>query len=193
GLPGMPIPPIMPGDSFVARFVPPRSGSFMYHTHVSDVNQQGKGLSGALLVVDDRSQYDPSHDRIFLAETDLEQPPMLNGQLDPAPDTVRAGETYRLRLMNITLGAPYLVFRFVTDSFPTAWTTIAKDGFDLPLRQQEAVPAVRPVSIGETMDVTWTARPGGSGWLEMRSEYGLLFRRQRIVVVAGEALPKGGN
>ena len=39
--------------SFEARFTPPRSGTFIYHTHVDEVRQQQAGLSGALLVVDD--------------------------------------------------------------------------------------------------------------------------------------------
>ncbi len=183
GTSDMPIPPIMPGDSFVARFAPPRSGSFMYHTHVSDISQQGKGLSGALLVVDDRHAYDPSHERVVLAETDLLHRPWVNGTGNPEPDTVIAGQTYRLRLMNITLGAPGLQYQFIPDSMPTAWTTVAKDGFDLPPWQVEASPPVRPVSIGETVDVEWTPGKGRSGWLEARNRFGGLFVRQRVEVV----------
>jgi hypothetical protein len=33
-------PLIAPNDSFVARFTRPRSGTFMYHSHVDDVRQQ---------------------------------------------------------------------------------------------------------------------------------------------------------
>ena len=42
-------PAIPTGGSFDARFTPPRSGTFIYHTHVDEVRQQQAGLSGALL------------------------------------------------------------------------------------------------------------------------------------------------
>src|SRR5690242_16960554 len=35
-------PAIAPGDSFVARFAPPRAGTFMYHAHVDELAQQGR-------------------------------------------------------------------------------------------------------------------------------------------------------
>ncbi len=41
-----------PGDSFVAEFVPPRAGTFIYHTHANEQLQMGSGLYGALVVVD---------------------------------------------------------------------------------------------------------------------------------------------
>ena len=52
-------PAIAPGGSFEARFTPPRSGTFIYHTHIDEMRQQQAGLSGALLVVDDPAAYDP--------------------------------------------------------------------------------------------------------------------------------------
>jgi FtsP/CotA-like multicopper oxidase with cupredoxin domain len=45
-------PAIAPASSFEARFTPPRSGTFIYHTHVDEIRQQQAGLNGALLVVD---------------------------------------------------------------------------------------------------------------------------------------------
>src|SRR5262249_3408424 len=47
GLSGAPTrlaPIIAPGDSFEARLTPPRSGTFMYHSHANDVVQQTAGL-----------------------------------------------------------------------------------------------------------------------------------------------------
>ena len=52
-------PAIAPGDSFEARFTPPRSGTFMYHPHADEMRQQQAGLSGALLVVDELARFDP--------------------------------------------------------------------------------------------------------------------------------------
>jgi FtsP/CotA-like multicopper oxidase with cupredoxin domain len=45
GYPNRLTPAIAPGDSFEIRITPPRAGSFMYHTHVNDLRQQGSGLS----------------------------------------------------------------------------------------------------------------------------------------------------
>lgn len=186
----MPTPPIMPGDSFIARITAPRSGSFMYHTHVSDIRQQGKGLAGALLVVDDRAAYDVAHERVYLAQMDLNEKgsdlePRLNRRsAGMPPDTVRARETYRLRLMNLTLAGAGLRFQFVSDGAPAVWRMVAKDGFELPGWQQDVSASPRAVSIGETMDVLWKPFPGSSGWFELRSGGGALIVRQRIEVIA---------
>ena len=45
-------PLIEPGGSFVVRFTPPRTGTFMYHTHMHDPRQLTSGLYGAMLVVE---------------------------------------------------------------------------------------------------------------------------------------------
>ena len=45
-------PLINPGGTFVVRFTPPRTGTFIYHTHLHDNRQLPSGLYGALLVVD---------------------------------------------------------------------------------------------------------------------------------------------
>lgn len=183
----LPTPPIMPGDSFVARVTVPRSGSFMYHTHVSDINQQGKGLAGPIVVVDDLAAFDPTAERVYLAHTQLNLVEQrlevwLNHVAAPPPDTVVAGREYRLRLMNLTLANPALQFRFVADGRGTPWRTIAKDGFSLPPWQQVRSAGFHPVSIGETLDVLWTPPPGGGGWLELRAANGSLFLRQRVEV-----------
>ena len=41
------------GESFEARFTPPRSGAFIYHTHADEVRQKQAGLTDPLIVVDD--------------------------------------------------------------------------------------------------------------------------------------------
>lgn len=185
----MPTPAIMPGDSFVARITVPRSGSFMYHTHISDINQQGKGLAGGIAVVDDLDGYDASRERVFLAQSSLDAARdrlsnTLNRFRGELPvDTVQAGEVYRLRFMNLTLAGGGLQFRFVSDRGPAMWKTVAKDGFDLPVWQQVESSDARHVSIGETVDVLWRALPNGSGWLELRGGAGNLVARQRIEVV----------
>ena len=197
----MPTPPIMPADSFVARITAPRSGSFMYHTHVSDIRQQGAGLAGAIVVVDDRQAYDHTHERIYLAQRDIapgqatpQTRATINRRATSPPDTVRAGEEYRLRFMNLTLGNPGFNFSFTSDRGPWAeWRMAAKDGFDLPPWQQVRAPERLRVSIGETVDVLWTPVANGSGWLELRAGNGNIVLRQRIEVMGGAGRGRAGG
>ncbi|MEP7347441.1 MAG: multicopper oxidase domain-containing protein, partial [Gemmatimonadaceae bacterium] len=61
GHPGKIAPVIAPRDSFVARFTPPRAGTFIYHPHADELRQQQAGLSGALIVLDPSVPFDASH------------------------------------------------------------------------------------------------------------------------------------
>ena len=54
-------PMIEPGGSFVVRFTPPRTGTFIYHTHLHDNRQLPSGLYGAMLVVDPGETFDDSN------------------------------------------------------------------------------------------------------------------------------------
>ncbi len=45
-------PMIEPGASFAVRFTPPRTGTFIYHTHLHDGPQLTGGMYGALLVTE---------------------------------------------------------------------------------------------------------------------------------------------
>ena len=58
--------PIAPADSFVAEFTPPRSGTFMYHSHLNEGEQMNSGMYAPLVVVDDPAKYDPSVEKIIL-------------------------------------------------------------------------------------------------------------------------------
>src|SRR5436309_12363389 len=51
GQPGNITPAIEPGQSFVAKFIPPRAGTFIYHTHWHKDAQLSGGLYGALIVL----------------------------------------------------------------------------------------------------------------------------------------------
>jgi FtsP/CotA-like multicopper oxidase with cupredoxin domain len=111
GAPGRIMPPIAPADSFVAEFVPPRAGTFIYHTHSNEQLQMGAGLYGALLVVDPERPYDPEIDKVILVggagpsdslpQFDFQTPGLVNGSQSPPPMDLVAGTTYRLRLINI--------------------------------------------------------------------------------------------
>jgi FtsP/CotA-like multicopper oxidase with cupredoxin domain len=150
-------PAIAPGDSFVARFTPPRSGTFMYHPHADEVRQQQAGMSGALLVVDDPRRFDPSHDIVLLIATPRRSDDdavgvLVNGSLAPPPLDLRAGEIYRLRLVNIHTNRPAMIAKLMRDSSLVSWRAVAKDGMDLPPDQATLRPARQQMGMGETYD-----------------------------------------
>ena len=150
-------PVIAPGDSFVARFTPPRSGTFMYHPHADEVKQQRAGMSGALLVVDAPARFTPAHDIVLLIatpqrETDDATGVLVNGSLAPPPLVLRAGERYRLRLVNIHTNRPAMIAKLMRDSTLVRWRAVAKDGMELPLDQATLRPARQQIAMGETYD-----------------------------------------
>jgi FtsP/CotA-like multicopper oxidase with cupredoxin domain len=149
-------PAIAPGDSFAARFTPRRSGTFMYHPHADEVRQQQAGLTGALLVVEDPAAFDTTHDITLLLTVprlDADGTKILvNGTLSPAPIEMRAGEHYRIRLVNVHTYRPSMVTRLLQDSTLLAWRAVAKDGMDLPAVRATTRPSVQQLGNGETYD-----------------------------------------
>jgi hypothetical protein len=168
GTPGKIMPPIQPGDSFVAEFVPPRAGTFIYHTHSNEQLQMGAGLYGALLVVDPATPFDPAAERIILlggggpadSMPTFGSPGLVNGSADPEPMVLDAGTTYRLRLININPDWR-VIFSLMSDSALAVWRPVAKDGADLPAALSTPRPAYLLTGPGETADFAFTpARPG---------------------------------
>ena len=147
-------PTIAPGDSFEARFTPPRTGTFIYHTHFDELRQQPAGLAGALLVLEPGARFDPSTDIPVLITTppdarDETRAVLLNGKLSPDTLELRAGRPVRLRFINITTGRPGMRMELRNGTDFVEWRLIAKDGADLPGPQPRGR-AFRPISIGET-------------------------------------------
>jgi len=106
--------------------------------------------------------------------------PELNGTRAPAPLTLESGVRYRVRLMNITMGGPGLVFSIVRKGAPVRWTPLAKDAWTLPRWQTAARPAEQAVGIGETYDFEVTAADTGSAALELRTRGGRLVVSQAL-------------
>jgi len=171
-------PPIRPGETFVARFTPPRAGTFMYHTHLNDFVQLSTGLYGPLIVVEPGRRFDPESDKIFVLSrggTDDEKDPFLiNGSASPAPIELRAGMRYRFRLICIT-PAPNLVVTLERDGRRESWRMIAKDGAALPQAVQQ--PAVVDMYPGETYDFEF--RPGSAGSLTLTAR-NAFFKLQTV-------------
>jgi FtsP/CotA-like multicopper oxidase with cupredoxin domain len=147
-------PSIQPGDSFVARLTLPRAGTFIYHTHMNDIEQLSSGLYGGIVVLEPGQRFDPRHDHIFVAGWDSALEPsqlLVNGDSIPAPLVVTPGVTHRFRLVNIGVAGalPYGIYR---DSTLVTWRSLARDGADLPSALAITVPSQILLDVGQTAD-----------------------------------------
>ena len=179
-------PVIAPRDSFVAQLTLPRAGTFIYHTHLNDLEQLTSGLYGAIVVLEPGQKFDPQTDHIYVAGWDgEEQPPNLvvNGDSVLPPLTMTYGAAHRLRLINIGV-AVAVRFSLRRDTALVSWKPIAKDGADLPATQSASRRAIQTVVVGEAFDFEF--RPLEPGTYELLIESLSVpagpKRRQRIEV-----------
>jgi FtsP/CotA-like multicopper oxidase with cupredoxin domain len=159
---------------------PPRSGTFLYHSHVDEPRHHRAGLVGAL-IVRDAPLADAAAEHVFVlkssrgsGEDDARE---INGQEDPDTLVLRAGNTYRFRIANLSVGTPNATVRLTArpspapppgpDSMLVRWRPVAKDGADLPLRARTLAPAVQVVTIGEAFDFEVEPAAPGRLWLEV--------------------------
>jgi FtsP/CotA-like multicopper oxidase with cupredoxin domain len=181
-------PVIAPHDSFVARFTPPRAGTFIYHTHVDETVQQVAGLAGPLIVLDPGRTLDTATDHTILITTpprweDELRSVLINGRAAPAPITLTSGVPQRLRLINMTTRRPRARVEVWHDSALATWRPLAKDGADLPERVQVAKSARTTLSIGETMDFELVPSAGGEWRIQVRGANYLLLGTLPITVL----------
>lgn len=177
GTPARIMPPIAPRDSFIAEFVPPRAGTFMYHSHSNELGQILGGLVGPLIVLDGSDKLDESRERVFLvsaagASEEEARFGLVNGEFEHPPMHLEAKTTYRFRFINI--GDWRVMFTLLDHrGFPVT-RMIAKDGADL------AEPVAGPLNLltgpGETADFEVNLEPGN---------YRLEFKQQ----LAGWIIP----
>ncbi len=181
-------PLIAPGDSFVVVITPPRSGTFIYHTHMDETEQLKRGMYGPLLVLEPDESFDQEVDRVFVIGEAVDTTVsglVVNGRREPAPVTMRAGVRHRLRLINISPDATVEI-TLLEDSLPLRWGPIAKDGADLPPALQVETSAYVRMSAGETYDFAWTPVASVHANLLVKwafpTEPGHLLLRQPIVI-----------
>src|SRR5690348_933361 len=174
-------PEIAPGDSFEARFTPPRSGTFMYHAHVDEVREEQAGLAGALIVRDSGTSPSPDDHTFFLKGNYLytgANPVQMNGDLNPDTLVLHVGRPARFRLLSLAKTTVAPIF-FLTarpdsavhlddDTMLVRWVPLAKDGFDVPATRQTARLARQLVAMGETYDFEYTPLHAGALRLEVR-------------------------
>jgi FtsP/CotA-like multicopper oxidase with cupredoxin domain len=173
-------PLFAPRDSFEARMTPPRSGTFIYHSHVAEVRHHRAGLVGAL-VVRDRLTTDAAEHLFFMKSARGSEGPYpmeINGHVDPDTVVLRVGRPDRFRFINLAVTSPnatvYLTARpdsslaNLRDTMLVRWREIAKDGADLPDADRVLRVASQVVSIGETHDVEFVPTKQGTLRLEVR-------------------------
>jgi FtsP/CotA-like multicopper oxidase with cupredoxin domain len=198
GQPSRLAPAIAPGDSFVARFTPPRAGTFMYHSHFDDTRQQPAGLVGPMIVRGTNEPPRQDDHEILLNGTPQAilgaGPVAVNGRVNPDTIVFRVGHPQRLRFIGITLVNPNASvtltarsdssFRNSPDSMIVQWRQVAKDGADLPAAARTLRRAQQIVSIGETFDFEYTPTRTGNLRIEIRAAgpAGVLFARVPIRV-----------
>jgi FtsP/CotA-like multicopper oxidase with cupredoxin domain len=164
-------PAVEPGQTFTVRMIPPRAGTFMYHTHWHDAAQLTGGIHGAMIVLAPGQKYDPNTDISFLFSISPAQPYgagllLLNGSPQPAALRLKTGRTYRFRFINITPATDNLEVSLRDENGLAAWRELAKDACDVKTEGPQK--AEQRVAIGETFDFEYRAEKAGEvtlqGW-----------------------------
>lgn len=154
-------PPIAPGTSFVARIIPPRVGTFIYHTHWHDESQLTNGLYGPLIVLGTGEKFDPKSDLTFLFSIGdfgaLKELALINGTPQSKALQLQAGKKYRFRLINISTNNQAMQVSLRNTNGLVEWLEIAKDGADLPINIVHPTKAQLTVTVGETYDVEFSS------------------------------------
>ena len=151
-------PPIAPGTSFIAHIVPPRPGTFIYHTHWHDASQLTNGLYGPLIVMPEHEKFDPKMELIFVFSIGdfgtLQELALINGTPQSKTLQLQTNREYRFRFINCSTNNQGMQVSLRNPSGPVEWVKIAKDGADLPAhvitRAQETI------TVGETFDVEFS-------------------------------------
>jgi FtsP/CotA-like multicopper oxidase with cupredoxin domain len=166
-------PIIEPGKEFTYKLSLMRPGTFVYHSHLDDINQLTKGLYGPMIVMGENEVYNPKLDHYYILGWKNPDPQTaeeldLNGWDIIPVQTAKTGETHRLRLINIgPAGNGWISVTKDGEIIPIK--TIAKDGADLPPWQQKDVEVTSRLYVGETADFAFT--PTIPGIYEIEFKY----------------------
>lgn len=185
GTEGRRAPLVLPGDSFTVAITPPRAGTYIYHTHMDEEDQLAAGLYGPLIVLEPGERWDSATDLPVVIGQVVGATPetsALNGAPTPAPRTLRAGTSYRLRLINIMVNSPAKVTLRASDA-TAHWRPVSRDGADLPAALRTDGPATVLLGVGETFDARWTPTAPGEYLLDVEVAPELQPLRQLIRVL----------
>ena len=176
-------PMIEPGQSFVVRFTPPSTGTFMYHTHLHDHRQLTSGLYGAMIVVETGAAFDETTDHVLVLGRGGPQPgaPVVINNSRTPEYVWKASVRHRIRLINITPDDIVQVTLRGSDG-PVSWRPLTKDGAPVTGGENSA-PANQVIGVGETYDFEYTAAPGRRTlWLEVQTPGGRWLVQGRVIV-----------
>lgn len=160
GLDDKKTPAVHPGETFTVRMVPPRAGTFMYHTHWHDAAQLTGGVHGPLIVLRPGETYDPETDKNFIFSQSPVDPfgaamTLMNGSAQPGIMDLKTNATYRFRMMNITPSVNNLQVSLLKAGVLVQWRVVAKDGVN---RENPAAQAAdQRIAVGETFDFEYRA------------------------------------
>ena len=176
-------PIIQPGDSFVVHMRPPRSGTFIYHTHMHN-QQLFAGMYGAIIVKDKKENYDIDKNKVIIFGEDKAGAVFVNGKKQPDTLYMKKGINYHFRLVNITAGWADLTTSIMHNGSPANWKPLAKDGADLPSYQQIIRPALnQPISVGQTLDFGFIPDKAGEYLFQVSDSYGFLTPINMVIRV----------
>lgn len=176
-------PAIAPGDSFTARLTLPRAGTFMYHTHLNDIEQITSGMYGPIVVLEPGQHFDASRDHVFLVSWDgPDDPPrqLVNGDSVPRTESLEAGVAHRFRFINIG-PAVFARFTVLRDTTVQQWRLVAKDGADVGLPERALRPATMRIDVGEIADYEFVPPAPGEYMLMKGSRDDRVLVRRYIV------------
>ena len=153
-------PAVQPGESFTVRMIPPRAGSFIYHTHWHDAGQLTGGVFGPLVVLKPGEKYDPETDKCFIFSQSPAEPfdgamTLMNGSAQPHLMELKTNTKYRFRMMNITPSVNNLRVSLLNGGMPVQWRVVAKDAVEreYPVKQL----ADQEIAVSETFDFEYMA------------------------------------
>jgi len=112
-------------------------------------------------------KFNPKTDRVVVISRagPGEKPIWLNGSQSPEIGALKAGQKYRVRIINIVPENPPIDISLKDAGIPATWWPIAKDGADLSAGQRELCPAQVTIAVGETYDFEF--RPERAGQLAL--------------------------
>jgi FtsP/CotA-like multicopper oxidase with cupredoxin domain len=177
-------PVIAPSDSFTAHLTLHRPGTFIYHTHLNDLEQQTSGLYGAIVVLEPGRHFDSTRDHVLVVGWDGNGKGarmVVNGDSTAAPLIVAAGVPQRFRFINIG-PANRAVFSIKRDSSVVTWRRVAKDGAELPPILATMGPASGRLGVGETFDAEFLPAAGEKYHVTVATVRGRIFYDQQILV-----------
>jgi zinc transporter ZupT len=167
GTPGFSQAPVQPGQSFVYQFVVKQPGTYIYHTHVDDLNQLDRGLYGAV-VVEPSAPTTVRVDRDYLmlisswkVFSTTENYFSINGKSYPLgkPFVVRHGERIRIREIDIS-GTEFHTMHLHGHHFQV----VAVDGQPVATQQRQPMSTVT-LGPGEMRDIEFVADAQPGTWM----------------------------